>query len=172
LDTLTFDRWTRALGERRSRRDIGRLGAGALAALGAGVARTAEGKKKKRKKKKRPQPQGRICPAGEDLCLIAFPQLCGGDSCYCNTGSSATICGDLSDSVCSETEDLCDVDVDCATVTGPGSVCSLLQVYCTCNVDGPQGFKGCVPPCRASRVAAKSVPHRVRDAASVRHRAA
>ena len=126
MDDLQFDRWTRTVSDRRSRRGLGRLGAGALAAFGAGIATTVEAKKKKRKKKKK-QPKPR-CPAGEDFCLVAQPQPCGGgQECYCATGSGPTICGDFDGADCSETADLCDVDADCATVTGPG----VLPVPCS-----------------------------------------
>jgi hypothetical protein len=90
----------------------------------------------------------RVCPAGEEFCQIAQPLPCGGrDTCFCSTGSGATICGDITRAVCSTLGNLCEVDTDCDSVTGPGSVCNLVDDFCTCNVGGPQGFKGCVPRC-------------------------
>jgi hypothetical protein len=115
----------------------------------------------------------RVCPAGEEFCQIAQPQPCGGrDFCFCATGSEsgATICGDADGAVCSTVGDLCEVDADCHSVTGPGSVCSLVDDFCTCNVGGPQGFKGCVPPCSGSPGAERRAGA-AQGTGRVRHRA-
>jgi len=89
MDDGAFDSWTRFLGSRLSRRNVG-ISAGGIGALAAlGLAETLEAKKKKKKKKKKsqPLPDGALCGDDSD-CLSDFcgtsgnlSEACGGDRC-------------------------------------------------------------------------------------------
>jgi hypothetical protein len=76
MDDSQFDRLARALSERLSRRGVGRLGGGALAALATTVGAIADmeagkkGKKKKKDKDKKPscRRQNQTCADSQDCC--------------------------------------------------------------------------------------------------------
>jgi hypothetical protein len=148
-----FDGWLLSLGDNLSRRRLGRLGAASFTVVVGGFATAAEARSKRKKRKKRKPKNNEAppaCPAGESTCQGVFPTSCGGGACYCAAGTSGTICSDWDNSACSGTEDLCQVDADCDTVTGPGSVCILLDNDCFCGSSDKKGFKACFPPCGAS----------------------
>ena len=109
MDDGVFDRWTRTLGARLTRRRAGVSagGFGALAALGLAESVEAKKKGKKKKKKKGSQrlPDGAECLEDGD-CLsdfCGFSPLCGGDRCVriqnqpctsaCGCASSQLACG-------------------------------------------------------------------------------
>jgi hypothetical protein len=130
------------------RRDAlkGLLGGGVAVTLGGLGTVGTEAKQKKPK----------TCKPGKDACdLPTFKKFkkakCGpkGTSCFCVTGTSATICGSFPDGECNATDDVCQTDEDCVAITGPGSVCTRLSTdgTCTCGAEAVQGFTACLPPC-------------------------
>jgi hypothetical protein len=101
MDEARFDQWTQRLGDHTSRRGLGGLAVGALAAIGVGEVADAKGKKKKGKKKKKkgqaspppppPPPVPREC--------VELGEFCDQESDSCCTvtySTSAPIC-DLKD---------------------------------------------------------------------------
>jgi hypothetical protein len=106
----------------------------------------------------------RTCKAGKDACDATSRRKfrrarCGarGSGCYCETGTSATICARFGDP-CSLTADTCQTDADCVAQTGEGSICNLFPVggSCYCGEEGVQGFKSCMAPCSAGAAATRS----------------
>ena len=110
MDDGDFDRWTRLLGARLSRRCAGLSagGAGALAVLGLATSAEAKKKGKKRKKKAaRRLPDGALCGDDGDclsnFCAFNFSAGCEGERCLviqsapctseCGCASTQLACG-------------------------------------------------------------------------------
>jgi hypothetical protein len=131
--------------------------------LGGGVAITLGGLGTVGTEAKQKKPK--TCKPGKDACdLPTFKKFkkakCGpkGTSCFCVTGTSATICGSFPASECNVTADACQTDEDCVAITGQGSVCSLFPTegLCTCGDELAKGFNACLPPCPTQAAAVQS----------------
>lgn len=85
MDDLRFDRWTRGLAERVTRRKLGSMAVGAGAAAGL-TAAEAKGKKKKGKKKKHPtMPDPTPTTPAPEACVPVSRECVSGQSTCCKT---------------------------------------------------------------------------------------
>lgn len=150
MDDGSFDRWTRLLGARLSRRRAG-ISAGRIGALAAlGLAESVEAKKKKGKKKKkkssRCRSDGVPCRDDGDCCSNFcgtsgnFSAACGGDRCLVIQDAPCTSeCG------CASTQLACG-----PSACGTESVCCAIEgAFCTTTCRCCAGLKcegaECVP---------------------------